>query len=146
MSFDFTYLWLVLAVVLAVLEINTTALVCLWFVIGSVFAFATGFLTKSILIQLAVFVVVSGIALAVTRPIASKVFNRRPTPTNFDMLIGKVRTVVQDIPTGGKGRVQVDGLTWLAASDIPMRRGDPAQILAIQGATLIVRPHVKVKQ
>lgn len=146
MPFDFTYLWLILRVLLAILEINTTTLVCLWFVIGSVFAFATGFITRSLLVQLAVFAVSSGVALAITRPIAAKAFNRRHTPTNFDMLIGKTRTVVQDIPAGGRGRVQVDGLSWLARSDTELKKGDSARILSISGATLTVTSAAKVKQ
>lgn len=138
--FDFTYLWLVLAIVLAIVEINTTALVCLWFVIGSIFAFATGFLTDNFFIQLAVFVITSGLRLAFTRPLAQKVFNRHRTPTNFDMLIGKTRTVVADILPGQKGRVEVDGLSWLAQSDLPAGLGDKVLIKAINGATLDVTP------
>ena len=146
MPFDFTYLWLILRVILAILEINTTTLVCLWFVVGSVFAFATGFITDNILIQLVVFAIASGVALAITKPIATRAFNRRHTPTNFDMLIGKTRTVVRDIPAGGKGRVQVDGLSWLARSEEGLKKGDSVRIMDITGATLTVCPASKIKQ
>ena len=75
MPFEFssTYYWLILAVVLAVVEINTSTLVCIWFVVGSAFAFATSFLTDSVAVQMMVFSLVSGICLAVTRPLAKKV-------------------------------------------------------------------------
>lgn len=52
---SFTYIWLILAVVLAIIEINTATLVCIWFIIGSLFAFGVSFITQNILLQLLVF-------------------------------------------------------------------------------------------
>ena len=141
---DSTYVWLILAVGLAILEVNTSTLVCIWFVVGSLFAFAASFITDSFIAQLVVFSIVSGVALAVTRPLAKKVLGRRPVPTNMDMLIGKICVVTEDIHPDSKGRVKVDGLLWAASSDELLKKGDHAKIRRITGATLEVEP-VKVK-
>ena len=135
---DSTYVWLILAVALAILEINTSTLVCIWFVTGSVFAFATSFITDSIMVQLAVFCAVSGIALAVTRPLAKKVLRSGAIPTNMDMLIGRTCIVTEDITPDRKGRAKADGLSWTASCDSPLKKGDKAVIKGIAGATLVL--------
>ena len=137
---NITYIWLALAVVLAVLEISTTTLICIWFVIGSLFAFGISFITDSIIIQSVVFAAVSAVSLAVTRPLVAKHLNRNVTPTNADMIIGKTCMVIQPITPQEKGRVMVDGQSWLAASSYNMTAGQQAVIEKISGVTLTVSP------
>ena len=76
LNVNITYIWLAMAVALGLVEIFTTALVCIWFVIGSLFAFGVSFITDSVILQLLVFVVVSGISLAFTRPMVAKYLNK----------------------------------------------------------------------
>ena len=137
---SFTYIWLILAVILAIIEINTVTLVCIWFIVGSLFAFGVSFITQNILIQLRVFCAVSGVSLAVSRPLSRKILDKKTTPTNADMIIGKECTVVRDITEENKGRVSVGGLTWMAQSRVPLKKGRQAKVLAINGVTLTVEP------
>lgn len=137
---NITYVWLAVAVILALVEISTTTLVCIWFVIGSLFAFGVSFITDSVLIQTVAFALVSAVCLAVTRPIVEKHLNRNAIPTNADMLVGKICTVTQPLTPQEKGRVTVDGQSWLAASSQPLAVGQQAVIEKIQGVTLIVSP------
>ena len=76
-GFNFTFLWLILAVVLAIIELCTTTLVSIWFVVGSLFAFGTSFITDSWLIQVSVFLIVSGVCLLISRPLADKWLNKK---------------------------------------------------------------------
>ena len=140
LTVNITYVWLAMAIALGLVEICTTALVCIWFVIGSLFAFGVSFITDSIIVQTLVFVVVSGISLAFTRPLVAKHLNKNVIPTNADMLIGKVCTVTQSITPQEKGRVIVDGQSWLAASAVPLAVGQQAVIEKISGVTLTVAP------
>ena len=64
-------------------------------------------------------------------------------PTNSDRLIGKNAMVVKKITPEEKGRVSVEGLTWLARCKEDVRPGREVKILNIEGATLIVEPFVK---
>ena len=137
---NITYVWLAVAVALSLLEISTTTLVCIWFVIGSLVAFGLSFITDSILVQIIVFVVVSAASLAFTRPLVTKHLHKAVVPTNADMLIGKECTVTQSITPQQKGRVVVDGQSWMAASNHNMEAGQQAVIEKISGVTLTVSP------
>ena len=139
-EFNLTFLWLILAIVLALIELSTTTLVSIWFVVGSLFAFGTSFITDSWLTQTGVFLIVSGICLIISRPLADKWLNRKAVPTNMDRLIGEICIVTEDIKPDRKGRVKTDGLTWMAESEAEIEVGKKAVIRKISGVTLIVEP------
>lgn len=135
-----TYIWLALAVALAILEMATTSLVSIWFVMGSLFAFGVSFVTDNLILQMTVFIFVSAVTLAVTRPFVKKHIHKEAVPTNADMIIGKTAVVTQAITADNKGRVMVDGQSWLAQSDVPLAAGDHAMVEKITGVTLSVSP------
>lgn len=140
LSVNITYVWLVAAIVLALLEISTTTLVCIWFVVGALFAFGISFITDSIMLQAVVFIAVSGTSLAFTRPLVEKHLNRKTVPTNADMLIGKICIVTQPVTPQQKGRVTVDGQSWMAASTVSLKEGQQVVVEKISGVTLTVSP------
>lgn len=138
-----TYIWLALAVILAIIEMSTTSLVSIWFVMGSLFAFGVSFITDSVITQMVVFIVVSATALAFTRPLVKKHIHKETVPTNADMIIGKTALVTQAITVDNKGRVTVDGQSWLAQADVPLAVGDYVIVEKITGVTLSVSPQTE---
>ena len=138
-----TYIWLALAVILAIVEMSTTSLVSIWFVMGSLFAFGVSFITDSVITQMVVFIVVSATALAFTRPLVKKHIHKETVPTNADMIIGKTALVTQAITVDNKGRVTVDGQSWLAQADVPLAVGDHVIVEKITGVTLSVSPQTE---
>lgn len=137
-----TIFWLILAIVMAVLEGVTVQLVSIWFCIGGAAACITSLFTDNIIIQAAVFVVVSGIALAVTRPLVRKMKRRGSEPTNADRYIGKTAVVVTAIDNEkAQGMVKVDNEKWTARSQSgePIAEGTSVTIEAIEGVKLIVK-------
>ena len=72
-----TIFWLIFTVVTAVLEGLTVQLVSVWFAIGGLAACITSLFTDSIPIQAVVFVVVTAIALVVTRPLVKKLRKKK---------------------------------------------------------------------
>ncbi|WP_316630908.1 NfeD family protein [uncultured Ruminococcus sp.] len=136
-----TIIWLVIAIVMGVLEACTVQLVSLWFAIGGVAACITSLFTDKLTIQLIVFVVVTAIALAVTRPIVKRMKQKRPEATNADRYIGKHGIVLQDIDNArAKGLVKVDNEKWTArsADGQPIKEGEDVTVTAIEGVKLIV--------
>ena len=136
-----TIIWLVIAVVMGVTEACTVQLVSVWFAIGSAAACITSLFTDQIYIQVIVFVVVTAIALAVTRPLVKKLKRKRPEATNADRYIGKHGIVVQDIDNAhAKGMVKVDNEKWTArsADAQPIKQGESIIVTAIEGVKLIV--------
>ena len=138
-----TYIWLALAVILAIIEMSTTSLVSIWFVMGSLFAFGVSFITDSVITQMVVFIVVSATALAFTRPLVKKHIHKETVPTNADMIIGKTALVTQAITVDNKGRVTVDGQSWLAQADVPLAVGDHVIVEKITGVTRSVSPQTE---
>ena len=64
--------WIISAGVFLILESITTGFLVFWFSIGSLFALVTSFLTDSIIVQTAVFVISSTILIFATRKFANK--------------------------------------------------------------------------
>ena len=137
-----TIIWLVLAVAMAVLEGMTVQMVSIWFCIGSVAACITSLFTDSILIQGAVFVVVSAIALLATRPLVKKLKRRGMEPTNADRYIGKTAVVIEAIDNeNAAGLVKVDNQKWTArsADGTLIEAGTTVTVTAIEGVKLMVQ-------
>lgn len=137
------FIWIGFAVLMAVCEAFTSQLVSIWFVLGSVCAAITSIFTDSVPIQSAVFLVVSLIALVVTRPLVNKIRQKKgKTSTNADRLIGKIGIVISDVEDVQKvGQVKVEGEIWTAKSQsAPIVKDSKVKVLAIEGVKLIVEP------
>lgn len=131
--------WFITFLVLLFIEVITVDLVTIWFAIGALAAMGTAFLTDSILIQVAVFVVVSVIALLVTRPLVKKFKGFDITPTNSDRVIGKVGEVTKKIEKNKYGEVKIFGSIWTAYSEQELDVGSRVKVLGIDGVKLVVQ-------
>ncbi|MBQ9248372.1 MAG: NfeD family protein [Ruminococcus sp.] len=137
-----TIFWLIFTVVMAVLEGVTVQLVSVWFAIGGLAACITSLFTDNILIQSVVFVIVTAIALAVTRPLVKKLRKKKAEPTNADRYLGKTAVVVTEIDNSvPRGMVKVDNEKWTARSldGAVIPEGTSVTVEAIEGVKLIVK-------
>lgn len=66
----------------------------------------------------------------------------RPVVTGVQELVGAGATVVDDFD--GHGWVHVRGENWQAQSAVPLRRGQPVRVVAVEGLTLRVAPDGQV--
>jgi len=138
-----TLFWLIFAIAMAVLEGVTVQLVSVWFAIGGLAACITSLFTDSIIIEVIVFVVVSAIALAVTRPLVKKIKQRGSQPTNADRFVGKTGVVITAVDNSiPQGMVRVDNEKWTArsVSGEPIEEGAVVTVTAIEGVKLMVEP------
>lgn len=136
-----TTFWIIAMVVFLVIEAVTVGIVSVWFAIGALFAMVTAMLGANLWVQIAVFLVVSAIALYFTRPLVKKFVNNKVEPTNADMLIGKECRVVETIDNlSGTGAVYVDGKTWTARTvdEEIIPEGQLVKAERIEGVKLIV--------
>lgn len=137
------FIWIGFAVLMIICEAFTTQLVSIWFVIGAACAAVTTIFTDSILIQSAVFLVVSLIALLVTRPLVKRFKKSGKTVnTNADRLIGQTGVMLTDInDTEDVGRAKVGGEIWTVKSGkVPLAKDSKITVLSIEGVKLIVEP------
>lgn len=134
-----TTIWLIAFLGLLLVEFLTVGLVSIWFAFGALAALITTFITESVLVQVLVFVVISIIALLVTRPLMKKFKVNGFEPTNNDRVIGKVAEVTKEIKPNVYGEVVIFGTEWMAASEEKIAVGEKVVVEKIEGAKLIVR-------
>lgn len=138
------YIWLGLAVVLAVIEISTTQLVSLWFVIGAAVTAVCSatFLKDKLILQIVLFLVISAVALILTRPLVKKLkASTGRVSTNSDRNIGKEGVVIAEInDQEGTGQVKVGAEKWSAksADGSVIEAGEHIKVIGIEGVKLLV--------
>lgn len=138
------YVWLAVAVLLAVVEVATTQLVSLWFVIGAAVTAVCSatFLEGQLLWQIIIFIAVSAVALILTRPLVKKLKNENKVSTNSDRNIGKTGVVIVEInPSDGTGQVKIGTEKWSAKSvdGSVIKEGTNISVEAIEGVKLVVK-------
>ena len=135
-------IWIAVFVVLIVIEAATMALTTIWFAGGALVAFLASLLGAGLLVQTILFIVVSVVLLAVTRPLAVEFFNKGRIKTNAESLIGETAVVQQEIDNlRAKGMVSVNGQEWSARSvdDEIIPDETLVEIMEISGVKLLVR-------
>lgn len=135
-------LWLIIAVVLAVIEASTVQLVCIWFALGAVLALITSVFTENILVQVLVFIFSSVIMLAFTRKIVNRLTGSKSEATNADSLIGKTFTISEEVNNdAGTGTLKARGTVWSVANveEAVIPSGTKVIIEKIEGVKLFVR-------
>ena len=136
-----TTIWIAAIIVFGVVEAATAGLTSIWFVLGSVAALIAAVCGGPLWLQLVLFFVVSVAALAVTRPLVTKLMKKDIRPTNADRVLGGVARVTEridnDVPTGA---VYIDGKTWSArsADGSPIEKDVMVRILRMEGVKLYV--------
>ena len=134
--------WLIVLVVMTVIEIITLGLTTVWFAGGALAAFIASLLGANIVVQVILFVVVSVLLLALTRPLAVEYLNKDRIRTNAESLIGKTAVVKQEIDNlNAQGQVSVDGHEWTARSveEQVIPKNVQVEIVEINGVKLMVR-------
>lgn len=134
--------WIVSLVAFIVVEAVTAQLVTIWFAAGSLCALIAEVLNAPVWLQITVFVVVSAITLAATRPLVKKLKSKPSFSPNADRVIGQKAIVTEEIDNiAAKGRADVNGMSWVARSEdnskIPV--GTEVVIIRIEGVKLIVK-------
>ena len=134
-------LWSVLAVGFLVLEGCTVAMVSLWFALGAAAALVLELLGAAFWLQVAAFLVVSGVLLALLRPMLRKYV--KTAKTNVDSVPGSCGLVTADIDNVAyQGQVKLGAMTWTArsTSGAPIRAGTQVVVDRVEGVKVFVSP------
>ena len=111
------YIWAIAFVLFLVLEVSTSmALISIWFSASALITLILSLFVDSPLAQCVIFVVISCILFALTRPLVKKL-KRKHIETNALLDIGKKALVTKEIDNDkAPGRVKLDGVDWMALS------------------------------
>ena len=129
------FVWMIVAAVMAVVEIASLSLITMWFVVGALAAFAANLCAVDPFVQIAVFLAVSVLCLVVLRPVFVKYRDRgkleEPTVVGQeavvnDRFVGRVETA--------------DHMTWAArsADGMPIPAGENVVVVGQESVKLIV--------
>ena len=135
-----TWVWLALIVLFVMAEAVTVSLVSIWFAAGAAAALIVSGFSSSWTLQITVFVVVSALALAGTRPLIKKQRAAKKQPMNAQSNVGRKASVIAAVTLDSPGRVRLDGVDWRAECDTPLAVGTTCEVVAVNGTTLTVRP------
>ena len=132
------YIWLAIAVVLALIEMSTVNLVSIWYIISSISAMLISLMTDNISVQVAVFVLGGTILLILTKDAIKKILPEK-TKTNIDRIIGMEGIVTKEITKKVPGEVKVDGKHWTAVAEETIAVDSTVEILEINSTKLKVK-------
>lgn len=134
--------WLAAFILLILIELATMGLTTIWFAGGAMAGFIASMLGANVVIQAAVFFVVSIVLLIFTRPFAVRYINSGKTKTNVEGLIGQEALVLEEINNIREtGCARLEGKEWTARSvDDTIIPPDTVVIVErIEGVKLIVK-------
>ena len=137
------YVWFALLILFIWMEASTVTMVSTWFAVGSLAALLTAALGGEVWLQAVVFQAVTGISLALLRPIAKKYFNPKVVPTNVDAMAGRICQVVTAIDNSTPtGQVKIGDVEWTARSTdgSPIPAGTQVKIDRVEGVKAYVTP------
>ena len=136
------WIWVGMALFFLLAEVFTAGFVLACFGIGAAAAAIPAFLGFDLVWQLLVFVVVSTIAVLLSRRFADRITGDQPQRVGVDRVLGKHALVIETIdPHSPAGRVRVDVEEWRAdsADGSSIAEGTIVEILGIDGTRLKVR-------
>ncbi len=135
--------WLVLLILFVVAEGASVSLVSIWFAAGALVAALAALLGAGGLTQTVLFFAVSGVLLALLRPLLKKYVNPKIQKTNVDALVGQTCTVTEEIDDlAPSGQVKVGGMVWTArsATGEKIPAGTIVTVASVEGVKLLVSP------
>lgn len=136
-------IWLALLVFFLFLEGSSVSLVSVWFAGGALAAMIASLLGAEIWLQAVIFLGVSGLLLALLRPILKKYITPKITNTNVDALIhsaGLVTVRIDNVTAAGQ--VKLGAMEWSArsTSGAPIEVGTQVTVDRIEGVKVFVSP------
>lgn len=141
-------IWLIAAILLLIIEVLSGAVVALCLAVGCVAAIIPATLDASLVVQFVVASLGAIAAFFILFPIIRKYkLNKVKSDkekSNMDAMIGRTGVVVETIEFAGqRGRVTIDGVSWLAEAEsdfCPILKGETVEIEAFESIVLKVKP------
>jgi membrane protein implicated in regulation of membrane protease activity len=146
MLFNFGYIqmhwiWVALVIIFAIIEAFTFGLTTIWFAISAFVMVFLSFIIKPLPVQIIIFLLIAGVLLFFTRPIAIKKLKTGKVKTNVDSLVGMHALVTKKISEFDRGEVKLNGQFWTSRSEdgSTINEGTKCEVVRIEGVQAIVR-------
>lgn len=141
-------IWFCLMLVFLIVEAACPIhLVSIWFAAGSLMAMVVSFLGGPLWLQIAVFLAVSCLLLALLWPFIKKFLRPKLEKTNVDAVIGTKGVVTVTIDnTAAAGQIKLGAMEWTArsTSGAVIEKGAVVRVDRIEGVKAFVSEEVTV--
>ena len=132
------WIWILIIIFLAIIEICTVNLVSVWYIASGLIALILSFVIDSFFIEFLVFVILGTVLLITTRQYLTNFINSNREKTNLDRVVGMEGVVTSLIDKNLVGEVKVDGKRWSATSNKKIKVDSTVRVLEIDGVKLKV--------
>jgi membrane protein implicated in regulation of membrane protease activity len=133
------FVWLAVAFVAAIVEVSVPHFGFAFVGAGAIAAAVAAFFGFTVPTQLATFVFVLVVSIAVLRSRLLARLSGRGVPSRTEALVGRQAIVTHEIdPTVGTGRVNVAGEDWAARSHETIAAGAKVRVVGADGIVLEV--------
>ncbi len=132
-----------MSIIFMIAELFTAGFFLFCFGVGAAIAALLAFFGVDPFLQVFVFIVVSGIAVLLTRPVARRINSKQPNFVGSDRVLDKSAIVLIEVnPSEGTGMVRVDTEEWRAVSEDGrvIAKDAVVDVIRIDGTRLVVRP------
>jgi membrane protein implicated in regulation of membrane protease activity len=133
--------WAALAIVSAFVEVLAPHFGIIFAAMGAAAAALAAMLSFGTVVQAVVFVVGTGLSMALLRQRFVKSMAARRMPSRAEAHVAREGVVTHDIdPLVGAGRVNVGGEDWAARAAVPIATGTRIRVVGSDGIVLEVTP------
>jgi len=136
------YSWLILIILLSIIEMYTSSLVCIWFIISGAITLVASLFIDSFIVQFTIFVIGGIILLLLTKKTTQKLTSTKEA-TNVDRIIGMKGIITKEVTKNKAGEVKVDGKYWTAISNEKIIPDTIVKIIKIDSTKLTVEKEEK---
>lgn len=130
--------WLIVAAVMLIIEINTAALVSIWFVFSAILTAVISLFIENIISQVIIFFALSALFLVIFNKIYRKKGKIQSDNDVEYTPVGKL-AVAENIITKTDGKVCLGDVYWKAVCDKnEIQAGTKVKVVSVNGTTLTV--------
>lgn len=132
-------IWGAVFFVTLAIELATSDLTTIWFVISSLITLVAATLKANPILQVIIFIFLSSALIVATRPLTKKMMETQIIHTNADKIIDMIGVVTKEIEEDGIGEIKVNNEIWRAVSSGgKISVGEKVSVRTINGNKAIV--------
>lgn len=131
--------WAVVMAFTLLLEFFTVDFFASCFSLGALVALILAACGVNVYWQVAVFFVLTVVALCVARPLMKRWLKKPTVPTNVDQNFGKKVRLLADV-VDGTSSIKINDVVWKVACEADLKQNDEVTIERVEGNKMIVKP------
>lgn len=139
---DMPWIWFIIAIACILIEMITpSTLLTIFFSFGALFALLASLFIDNVLIQTAIFILVSFVSLLSMRPFFSAMLRGETVSTNTDRMIGTQFRLDNDLVKDKWYQQPVNNNTWsiVSSTNKEISKGTLVEVISIDGVKLVVK-------